>query len=43
MAGNPLSNFVIVLIGLGLPPAVTAVWLAFPIAIHKLGYFKQGS
>ncbi|HEY5512545.1 MAG TPA: hypothetical protein VIK40_02770 [Geomonas sp.] len=41
VVGNLLSNIVIVLISLGMSPAVGAASLAFLIAIHKLEYFTN--
>ena len=41
VVGNLLSNLVIVLISLGMSPAVGAGSLAFLIAIHKLEYFTN--
>ena len=41
VVGNLVSNIVIVLISLGLSPAVGAASLAFLIAIHKLEYFTN--
>jgi len=41
VVGNLVSNLVIVLISLGMSPAVGAASLAFLIAIHKLEYFTN--
>ena len=41
VVGNLLSNLVIVLISLGMSPAVGAASLGFLIAIHKLEYFTN--